>query len=408
MSARTVVPARHLLRLAVHREPHQTPHQPPRCRASAARSDVVRGAVDAERAFAAVTSRIDARRRAAHERARRDDGARASPPSRRRPPSPRRCSALSRMMLPIPTRQRSPTTQPWRMAPWPTVTSAPRMGVRDAVRHVDAGEVLDVGARADADRADVAAEDGAEPDAGAVGDLDVADDGRVGREEDVAPMRGAAGEGADQRHHDPHAQARDHRGARGVLPGIACAIWSGARARADAAASVRRPERVLVRRRTIATSTIAPRRSRSSAPRDVDDLVALGAARPERAASPACRAPRPRPAASLPTRPARCARAAPRSRAKSRARRARPSPPRARRRRACARRRVGPRRVLEPEEADEADLAHQGEGRREVVLGLAREADDDVRREGDPGDRAPGARRRARRTRRACSAGSSA
>ena len=76
----------------------------------------------------------------------------------------------------MPMRQRSPIVQPWRMAPWPTVTSSPTVRRESAAGDVDAGQVLDVRARADADRADVAAEDGAEPDAGLVAELDVADD----------------------------------------------------------------------------------------------------------------------------------------------------------------------------------------------------------------------------------------
>jgi hypothetical protein len=34
-------------------------------------------------------------------------------------------SQLSRRIEPIPTMQSSPTRQPWRMTPWPTVTRAP-------------------------------------------------------------------------------------------------------------------------------------------------------------------------------------------------------------------------------------------------------------------------------------------
>ena len=62
-----------------------------------------------------------------------------------------------------------------------------------------------------------------------------------------------------------------------------------------------------------------------------------------------------------------------------------------------------PRRVLEAEERHEADLAHERQRLREVVLRLAGEADDDVGRQRQPrAGRARGARR-ARRTRRACS-----
>ena len=47
---------------------------------------------------------------------------------------------------------------------------------------------------------------------------------------------------------------------------------------------------------------------------------------------------------------------------------------------------VGSRRVLEQERAVVADLAQQGHGALEVLLGLAREAHDDVGAERDPGD----------------------
>ena len=53
--------------------------------------------------------------------------------------------------------------------------------------------------------------------------------------------------------------------------------------------------------------------------------------------------------------------------------------------RQAQRRGVRPRRVLEAEERHEADLAHERERLREVVLGLAGEADDDVGREREPG-----------------------
>ena len=52
------------------------------------------------------------------------------------------------------------------------------------------------------------------------------------------------------------------------------------------------------------------------------------------------------------------------------------------------RRGVRPRRVLEAEERHEADLAHERERLREVVLRLAREADDDVGRQREPRPRA--------------------
>ena len=81
--------------------------------------------------------------------------------------------------------------QPWTMAACPTVTSSPTVVAATVRRDVDDGVVLDVGARADADGHVVAAQDGAEPDAGLVAEVHVADDARAVGDEDVAAEDGA-------------------------------------------------------------------------------------------------------------------------------------------------------------------------------------------------------------------------
>src|SRR5262249_49916062 len=81
---------------------------------------------------------------------------------------------------------------------------------------VEAGEVLHVRPWPDADRPDVPADHRAEPDAGALGDLDVPDDGGVGGDEDVArDARGVPAEGEDQRHLTPHPSRWAASAARG-------------------------------------------------------------------------------------------------------------------------------------------------------------------------------------------------
>ena len=54
------------------------------------------------------------------------------------------------------------------------------------------GVVLEVGARADPDVVHVAADDGAEPDRGALADLDVADHDAARRDEDASGARRGA------------------------------------------------------------------------------------------------------------------------------------------------------------------------------------------------------------------------
>ena len=95
-------------------------------------------------------------------------------------------TALSRRMLPIPMRQPSPTVHPWRIAPWPTVTSSPTIvAERPSVMWTHARSWTLV--RAPMRMAtDVAAEDRAEPHARFVAELDVADERGVGRDEHVA------------------------------------------------------------------------------------------------------------------------------------------------------------------------------------------------------------------------------
>ena len=69
---------------------------------------------------------------------------------------------------------------------------------------------------------------------------------------------------------------------------------------------------------------------------------------------------------------------------------ARPSRPRAPASALLRRRRAGPRAVLEREGAREADLGDEPQRVLELGLGLAREADDEVRRERDVGPRPRG------------------
>ena len=70
-------------------------------------------------------------------------------------------------------------------------------------------------------------------------------------------------------------------------------------------------------------------------------------------------------------------------------------------------RRAGPRRIFERVGAGEADLGDQPQRVAEIVLGLARKADDEIRRERDVGPRARAAARRCADSRRGCGGGSS-
>ena len=78
-------------------------------------------------------------------------------------------------VLPMPMRQRAPMMAPCTITPCPTTQSGPiddgeaRVGVRHRV-------VLEAGVAAEQDALDVAAQDGARPDVGAVLEHDVADD----------------------------------------------------------------------------------------------------------------------------------------------------------------------------------------------------------------------------------------
>ena len=79
----------------------------------------------------------------------------------------------------MPMSTRLPIVQPCTTAAWPTVTSSPIVGRVRVVHDVHDGAVLDVRPLADADRVDVAADDGVHPDAAFGADLDVADDLRA-------------------------------------------------------------------------------------------------------------------------------------------------------------------------------------------------------------------------------------
>jgi hypothetical protein len=114
------------------------------------------------------------RRHAHEERARRDDGAfgdeRAGGDD-----GTLADGAPFRMMEPMPMRHKFSMVQPCSVTLWPMVTSSPRMTVL-LLHPVQHGAVLDIGAGADADVVDIAAQHGAEPDARVLADGDVADE----------------------------------------------------------------------------------------------------------------------------------------------------------------------------------------------------------------------------------------
>ena len=143
------------------------------------------------------------------------------------------------------------------------------------------GEVLDVRPRADADRADVAAKHGAEPDARLVAELDVADDRRVRRDEHVAaePRRWRRRK-AERAPRLAAPGSAETSGSERLPAAGATFAGSGAGRAEPRADSVSSPWSECLFARVIATSTISPAQIERLGARDVHDLVALGAARP--------------------------------------------------------------------------------------------------------------------------------